>query len=286
MAHPGRGCVFVVSTPIGNLSDITFRAIETLKRADLILSESVTKTRNLLDHYSISTPVASYRESNAKQMIPKILEMLSGGKSVAIVAEAGTPGISDPGRRLVAKAHQAGYRVIPVPGPSSLTAAVSVAGIGDGRFLFEGFLPRRASQRRQRLLELSDQDVAIVFFEAPHRLIGSLNDMYEILGDRLCVVLREMTKIHEEIRSGRLSELLSYFSKTEPRGEFVIICEGKQADVSQITSTAVDEALELVWSGYKKRDAARIIARKHGLRARDVYQRMVAEENKRKGENK
>ncbi|MGQ9603599.1 MAG: 16S rRNA (cytidine(1402)-2'-O)-methyltransferase [bacterium] len=285
MAYRDCGCLFVVSTPIGNLDDITFRAIETLKRVDLVLSESVTKTRNLLRHYSIPTPVASYRDSNADEMIPKVIAMLSDGKSVAIVAEAGTPGISDPGRRLVAEAHRAGCRVTPIPGPSSLTAAVSVAGVDVGKFLFEGFLPRQSSKRRKRLLELASQNVPLIFFEAPHRLFESLNDMYEIFGDRLCVVAREMTKIHEEIISGRLSEMIQRFKECEPRGEFVVICEGSKGSASEITSQIADEAYALVLAGYKKRQAARLISEKYGVRVRDIYQHMLFAEGRRKNES-
>ncbi len=284
MAHPDRGCLFVVSTPIGNLDDITFRAIETLKKVSLILSESVTKTRNLLRRYAISTPLASYRESNADRMIPRVVEILANGKSVAIVAEAGTPGISDPGRRLVAEAYRAGSKVIPIPGPSSLTAAISISGLDMSRFIFDGFLPRQSGKRRRRLAELKDHGMPIVFFEAPHRLIESLNDMYEVFGDRFCVVAREMTKIHEEIIRGNLSEIINRFQEHEPRGEFVVICEGSEKSASEITSQIIDEAFALISAGYRKREAARLVSAKYGIKARDVYQNMLLAERRRRHE--
>ncbi|MGD8628260.1 MAG: 16S rRNA (cytidine(1402)-2'-O)-methyltransferase, partial [bacterium] len=191
--------MFVVATPIGNLEDITLRALEILKQVDLIASENVGKTRNLLKHFGIKTTVTSYREANSKRVIPRMMRMLGKGRSIALVSEAGTPGMSDPGRDLVREAMARGFSVIPIPGASAAIAAVSVSAMEKAQFVFEGFLPRRASKRRKRLEELSRTGLQLVLFEAPHRLVESLKDMLAVLGDRDCLVARELTKMHEQL---------------------------------------------------------------------------------------
>jgi len=218
--------LFVVATPIGNLKDITFRAIETLTKVDLIASENVRKTRNLLSHHGIKSTVISYREENSRRVIPRIIDALGKGRSVALVTEAGTPGISDPGRHLVEAAWRAGYTVVPVPGASAVVAALSVSGMDEPRYVFEGFLPRKNSKRRQRLRELADDVRQLVFFEAPHRLLKALGDMKDILGDRRCVVAREITKLHEDIEKASISSFIDKYTNRPPKGELVIVCEG------------------------------------------------------------
>lgn len=220
--------LFVVATPIGNLSDITFRAVETLTKADLIATENVRKTRNLLSHHGIKNNVISYREENSRRVIPRIIDALREGKSVALVAEAGTPGISDPGRQLVEAVWTAGYTVVPIPGASAVVAALSVSGMDEPRYVFEGFLPRKNSKRRRRLRELAGDVRQLVFFEAPHRLLKTLGDMKEILGDRRCVVAREITKLHEDIEKASVSYFIDRYTKKPPKGELVIICEGSE----------------------------------------------------------
>jgi 16S rRNA (cytidine1402-2'-O)-methyltransferase len=272
MPHLESNSLFVVATPIGNLEDITLRALSTLKRVDLILSEHVGKTRNLLRHYGIENRVRSYREENYSRMIPAALDCLASGGSVALVAEAGTPGISDPGRRLVRAARDSGFRVVPVPGASAVVSALSVSGAEEPRFVFEGFLPRRRSKRRRRLEELALQDRALVFFEAPHRLAECLTDMKEILGERECVIAREITKVHEEIEHGSISSLAEKFAGASPRGEFVIVVDGGVSEASPVSEARIlDEARVLLRKGMRKKQAARAIAEKHGLRSGDVY---------------
>jgi 16S rRNA (cytidine1402-2'-O)-methyltransferase len=274
--------LFVVATPIGNLQDITLRALEVLAEVDLVVSENVRKTRNLLDHFGITTRVASYREENARRMGRVIVATLSSGKNVALVAEAGTPGVSDPGRLLVGTVRSEGFKVIPVPGPSALAAALSVAGMDEQRFAFEGFLPRRGSKRRQRLGDLAEDPRAIVVFEAPHRLVECLSDMLEILGDRPMVVCRELTKVYEEIDSGPVSHFVARYRAAQPVGEFVIICGGApaagggQAAAGSVSfERALAEARELVAGGRRKTEAAKMIERKYRLRRGELYQALT-----------
>ncbi|MFH1311859.1 MAG: 16S rRNA (cytidine(1402)-2'-O)-methyltransferase [Candidatus Eisenbacteria bacterium] len=226
MAHQQDIVLFVVATPIGNLKDITFRALETLTKADLIASENVRKTRNLLSHHGIKSTVISYREENSRRVIPRIIDALGQGRSVALVTEAGTPGISDPGRQLVEAVWKAGYKIVPVPGASAVVAALSVSGMDEPRYVFEGFLPRKNSKRRRRLRDLADDVRQLVFFEAPHRLLKTLGDMKDILGDRRCVVAREMTKLHEDIEKASISSFIDKYTGRPPKGELVIVCEG------------------------------------------------------------
>jgi 16S rRNA (cytidine1402-2'-O)-methyltransferase len=277
MPHKKQASLFVVATPIGNLKDITHRAVEVLGGVSFIVSENVRKTRNLLDHFGIKTPVRSYRESNSSRAVPRIMRALKCGDSVALVAEAGTPGVSDPGRNLVSAAYREGIAVVPVPGPSAAVTAVSAAGMAESRFVFEGFLPRRKSKRLRRLSELAADDRLLVFFEAPHRLAACLADMAEVLGDRRCLVAREITKMHEELSRGSLRDLAAEYAGRKPRGEFVVVCEGaggggaqgpdRPADLDSVR----DEALELVGRGMKKSEAARTIAAKYGVERHKVY---------------
>jgi 16S rRNA (cytidine1402-2'-O)-methyltransferase len=228
-----RACLYVVATPIGNLADITRRALEVLAEVEVILSENVGKTRRLLSHYDIATRVMSYREENARRMDEVALGLLAGGKSVALVAEAGTPGVSDPGRQIVDAAWARGIKIVPIPGASAAIAAISVCGMRDARFVFEGFLPRRRSKRRQRLAELAGDQRQVVFFEAPHRIVECLEDIRDSLGDRTCLVAREITKLHEEIERLPVSRFIEKYSKAKPLGEFVIICEGRREAVTE-----------------------------------------------------
>lgn len=274
--------MFVVATPIGNLKDITLRALEVLAGVDAIVSENVRKTRNLLDHYDIKTRVMSYREENSERMGAIIVELLKSGKSVALVAEAGTPGVSDPGRKLVASVWREGLRVVPVPGASAAVAAISVSGMDEQRFVFEGFLPRRSSKRRQRLRDISGDCRQLVFFEAPHRLVECLGDIKAALGDRQCVLAREITKMYEDIERGSISSFMAKYSTKEPVGEFVIVCEGagevgagEEAPKDISFDQAVREALALARGGLKKTDAAKIVAKKYRLDGGEIYKSLV-----------
>jgi 16S rRNA (cytidine1402-2'-O)-methyltransferase len=286
-----RASLYVVATPIGNLADVTLRALEVLRSVDTVVSENVQKTRNLLRRYDITTRVLSYREENAERMGGVVLGMLERGKSVALVAEAGTPGVSDPGRQLVNAAWKRGFPVVPVPGASAAVAAISVAGMDEPRFVFEGFLPRRGGKRRQRLRELADDTRPLVLFEAPHRLVECLEDVKEVLGDRRCVVAREITKIHEEIARDRVSSFIARYTESRPIGEFVIVCEGSEgkgpacgeADLGNALEAAVAEARDLVAGGARPREAAKAVARRCGLKTRDIYAALVGKGNVGKG---
>ncbi len=222
---PGK--LFVVATPIGNMEDVTLRALRTLREADLIAAEDTRITRKLLDRYEIRVPLMSFFEHNEVRRAAQVLEHLKAGKNVALVSEAGTPAISDPGFVLVRDAIAAGIEVMSVPGPSAVAAAVSVSGLPTDSFLFEGFLSRRTGKRRRRLEELRDLDATLVFYESPHRLLGSLQDMLEVLGDRHAAVAHELTKFHEDVTRGALTEVLASWKVRAVKGEFTIVVEGK-----------------------------------------------------------
>jgi 16S rRNA (cytidine1402-2'-O)-methyltransferase len=228
--HPNTGILYLCPTPIGNLEDITLRALKTLKEADYIAAEDTRVTRKLLNHYEIKTPVLSYHEHNKNERGPKIISLLQEGKSVALVTDAGTPGISDPGEDLVRLAVEAGVRVVPLPGPAAAVCALVASGLSTERFAFEGFLPRKTKERKQRLLELADERRTMVLYEAPHRVIKTLNAMREALGNRRIAVAREMTKIHEEFFRGTIDQALERFEKDPPRGEMVLVVEGRGFD--------------------------------------------------------
>ncbi len=216
--------LYVVATPIGNLEDITLRALRVLREVDLIAAEDTRRTLRLLNHYNIKKPLISYHEHNKLARIPEILKILEE-KDVALVSDAGVPGVSDPGRELVAAALEAGFKVVPIPGPSAIPTALSVSGLPADQFLFLGYLPRKRSERRKLLSSVAEEERTLVAFEAPHRLRESLSDILEVLGDREIAVCRELTKLHEEIFRGKVSEALERFR--EPLGEFTLVLAGK-----------------------------------------------------------
>ncbi len=216
------GIVYIVSTPIGNLNDITFRAIEILKSVPLIAAEDTRKTKILLNHYKISTPLISYYEHNHFSRIDRIIAHLKDGKDIAVVTDAGTPGISDPAYKLIREAITLGAKVESIPGASAVLAALISSGLPTDRFIFEGFLPPKKG-RKKRLLALKQETATIIFFENPKRINRTLTDILEFIGNRPAVVSRELTKIYEEIIRGTVDELLAYFSKHKLRGECVIL---------------------------------------------------------------
>ena len=216
------GTLYIVATPIGNLKDFTYRAVETLQNVQLIAAEDTRHSRKLLQHYKIGTQTISYFEHNRFTRIPKIIETLHMGSDVAIITDAGTPGVSDPAYKLVRAAIKKGIRVEAIPGSSALLAALVSSGLPTDRFLFEGFIPSKKG-RKKRLESIQDDQATIVFFESPHRVVKTLNDIYEVLGDRPAVLARELTKLHEEIIRGTVSELLTYFTQKSPRGECVLM---------------------------------------------------------------
>ena len=217
------GKLFVVATPIGNLSDITLRAIETLKTSDLIAAEDTRQTKILLNRYEIKKPSTSYHKFNIKEKTRHIIGQLQAGKTISLVSDAGMPGISDPGEELIKEAIDNGIEVVPIPGASAVITALSVSGLPTKRFVFEGFLPHEGKNRRRILRKLIDEERTIVFYESPHRLIKSLNDMLAILGDRKICVAREMTKKFEEIFRGTIKEAIEHFSNKDILGEITIV---------------------------------------------------------------
>jgi 16S rRNA (cytidine1402-2'-O)-methyltransferase len=228
------GILYIVATPIGNLEDITFRAIRILKEVDLIAAEDTRHSRKLLSHYGISTRMTPYHDHNEQLKTAYLVEKLLEGESIALITDAGTPCIADPGYRIVQSAAAAGVRVVPVPGASALAAAVSAAGLPSDRFAFEGFLPSKQGKRLTRLAELKSESRLVIFYEAPHRLISVLADMHDILGNRQAVVARELTKIHEEFRNGTLNELADFYRQQPVKGEVVILVASAAEDQKQL----------------------------------------------------
>ena len=217
-----KGTLFIVSTPIGNLADITFRAVETLKMVSFIAAEDTRRTRKLLNHFDIKTKLISYYEHNRFARIPQILQHLESGKDVAVVTDAGTPGVSDPAYKLIRSVIQVDVKVEPIPGASAFLTALVASGLPTDRFLFVGFLPPKKG-RRKKLSDLASHEATLILYENPKRVVKTLSDIATFLGDRPAVVCRELTKVHEEIIRGTISELLSYFSQESPRGECVIM---------------------------------------------------------------
>lgn len=220
------GTLYVVATPIGNLEDISARALRVLGEVDLIAAEDTRTTRKLLTRHDLHVRLVSLFDANAQRRIPQLLAELGEGKSIALVSEAGTPLISDPGAQLVKVVADSGHTVTPIPGPTAIAALLSVAGLPADKFTFLGFLPRRAGQRRRMIEAISEQEWPTVLYESPHRIIATLEALLEVLGDRETVIGREMTKLHEEIFRGTLSEAIEHFEK--PRGEFTIVVAGAE----------------------------------------------------------
>ena len=267
------GTLYIVATPIGNLEDITLRALRILREVRLIAAEDTRTARKLLTRYDIHTPTTSYFTHNQVLKTPYILEQLAAG-DVALISEAGTPGVSDPGAELVRAVIAAGYPVVAIPGPSAVPTAMAVSGLPADRFVFLGFLPRRSRERRALLAQVAALPWAVVFFEAPHRVVESLEDVEAVLGDRPAVAARELTKMHEQVQRGTLSELRAALVAGDTRGEFTFVVAGAQAPERPAWSReAVAEVLrERLREGIPARQAAREVARAAGWKVRDVYQ--------------
>jgi 16S rRNA (cytidine1402-2'-O)-methyltransferase len=267
----GEAVLFIVATPIGNLADMTQRAVETLRSADLVLAEDTRKTRVLLDHFGIKARMVAAHAHNEAKTIPLVLEELGRGASVAIVTDAGTPLISDPGSRLVRSVRGAGYRVSPIPGPSALTAALSAAGLDTTRFTFFGFLARSGRERQEALDEISALSHTVVLYESPLRVADTLGDVATSgPADRHCVVARELTKVFEEFRDGTVGELAAYYAESPPRGEVVILLAGVDPkpfseEELRIRVKALREA------GVSARDAAAQVSSETGVPRNAVY---------------
>jgi 16S rRNA (cytidine1402-2'-O)-methyltransferase len=224
---PGMGILYVVSTPIGNLDDITLRALKILRHVDLIAAEDTRRTRKLLSRFDIHTPLVSYFEHNELKKLDKLLSHMKRGKEIALVSDAGTPGISDPGYRLIQQAIERGIPVIPIPGPSAVITALSISGLPTDSFYFVGFLPKKGGKRRKLLDKLGDLDGTSILYESPHRLMRTLEELLEVCGDRQVVVTRELTKAFEEAIRGRISEVINTLKGRRIRGELTIVLAGK-----------------------------------------------------------
>lgn len=266
--------LYVVSTPIGNLGDITLRALEVLRGVDFVLAEDTRQTRVLLDRYEITTPMLPLHAHNEARTIPRVLERLGSGEAGALVSDAGTPVLSDPGERLVRAVWTGGFRVAPVPGPSALLAALAAAGVDAARFTFFGFLPRSGRERQAALHELSEARWTGVLYEAPGRVSRTLSELDAAgLGDREIVVARELTKRFEEFRRGTAAELAAYYAASPPRGEVVVILQGRTE--VPVDETAIEEqAAELRARGVPAREIATLLVREHGV-ARNLAYRLA-----------
>jgi len=276
------GTLYLVATPIGNLADITHRAIQVLKDVDLIACEDTRHTQKLLNHYGINTKTISYHEHNEQQREAQLIELLNHGNNIAVVSDAGTPSISDPGFRLVRTAIEKEVPVVPVPGPSALISALVAAGLPTDEFFFAGFLPSKSNARRARLSELQSTPGTLIFYEAPHRLPATLKDAYEILGEREAVVARELTKMHEEIRRGRLSELAAHYSSEENiRGEIVVLIDRNIiSDAKNKVASVAALVDQFEQDGLDHRAALKRAARELGLSRAEAYRRLLAERPK------
>jgi len=269
------GGLHVVATPIGNLGDITLRALEALAGADLIACEDTRVTRKLLDRYAIATPLTPYHDHNAAKARPMLLRRLAEGAAIALVSDAGTPLVSDPGFKLIRAVHEAGYAVTTLPGPSAVLAALTVAGLPTDQFLFVGFLPPKQAARRTRIAALARVPATLVLFETAPRLAAMLADLAAGLGSREAVVCRELTKLHEEVRRGDLATLAQDYAAGETRGEIVIVVAPPQAE-ERPSATDTDMLLRAALARTSLKDAVGEVADATGLPRRELYQRALA----------
>jgi 16S rRNA (cytidine1402-2'-O)-methyltransferase len=228
MKSNGKGILFLVSTPIGNMKDMTRRAIEVLEKSDIIACEDTRRTKKLLKEYSVNRPLESYHDHNKEKKTPFILDLLEKGNSVALVSDSGTPCISDPGYYLVKKTIEKGYQLLSIPGPSSVISALILSGLPPDRFVFEGFLPKKKGKRLKRIRDLKGEERTIVLFASPYRLLTLLNELREELGERKISISRELTKTFEETIRGTITDVLTHFEKQKPKGEFVIVLSGNR----------------------------------------------------------
>jgi 16S rRNA (cytidine1402-2'-O)-methyltransferase len=279
-AVKAAGCLYLVGTPIGNLEDITLRGLRILQEVDQIACEDTRHTSKLLDHYRIERPLISYHEHNEMTRAPELVVALEQGAKIALVSDAGMPLVSDPGHRLVAMCLRHHIPVVPIPGPSALLAALSASGLPNEEFLFVGFLPSRSGERRRALERLRIEDRTIIFYEAPHRVAECVADAREILGDRPACLAREVTKLHEEFRRGKLSELMASLEERPARGEITLLVGPEDAaearanvDSSQSLSERVDELIRQ--AKLDRKDALKLAAKERGLTRRAAYGQLL-----------
>lgn len=269
------GRLYLVGTPIGNLGDVTERALETLRNVELVAAEDTRRTGRFLQHFGIERRLTSLFEGNERERTAELVARLRDGTDVALVTDAGMPAISDPGFRLVRACVEEGIEVRVVPGPSAVTAALVVSGLPVDRFVFEGFLPRKAGERRERLRTMADDPRTVVLFESPLRLATLLGEVLDELGDRRIAVARELTKLHEEVVRGRVTEVASHLGDSELRGEVVVVIEGRTERDDVGLPELVEEARGLVREGMRKREAAVTVARRRDASANAIYEELV-----------
>ena len=270
--------LYIVATPIGNFGDITERAITVLREVDLILAEDTRRTKPLLQRYAIGRPkLISFHEHNEEKVSEKIIDRLLAGEKVALVSDAGTPLVSDPGFSLVSAAHDAGIKVVPLPGPSALITALSAGGLPTDQFFFAGFLPAKSTQRQKALEGLYGQVGTLVFYESSHRIVNSLSDCLDVLGDRRAALARELTKMYETIRQSSLKELHAFVSedKNQQKGEFVLLIEGAEKQKNDPDQQQVDHLLIIMMEELPLKQSAQLVAKILGLKKNSVYQRAL-----------
>lgn len=274
MTEPQPGTLYVVGTPIGNLEDMTFRAVRILQTVDLIAAEDTRHTGKLLQHFQIKTPQLSYHDHNRNSRTSELLGQLTQGKAIALVTDAGMPGISDPGYELVKACIEAGIQVVPIPGPSAAITALSAAGLPTEKFVFEGFLPAKGQERRNRLEVLQSEVRTIILYEAPHRVRQTLQDLAEVLGtERQLVLARELTKLHEEFWRGNIGEAIAHHTQREPQGEYTLVVAGIPPAQPELSAAELKiELQEIMAQGISRSQASRQLAKVTSVSRRKLYQ--------------
>ena len=282
MSDKRAGTLYLCATPIGNLSDISERVLETLRSVDIIAAEDTRNSIKLLNHFDIKKPLTSYHEYNRFDKANELIEKMRQGVDVAVITDAGTPAISDPGQVLADMCHKAGIPVTALPGPCALITALAMSGIDSRRFVFEGFLPPDKKERRQILERLADETRTVILYEAPHHLLATLEQLLEYLGDREMAVCRELTKKFEEVRRMRLGEAVGFYKANEPRGEFVLVIEGRSGEElmkekeDKFRSMDLEEHMAMYESqGIDHKEAMKMVAADRGVSKRDIYSMLL-----------
>lgn len=276
------GILFLCATPIGNLGDMTPRVIETLQNADIIAAEDTRNTIKLLNHFGINTPMTSYHEFNKVEKAHTLIAKLKEGQNIALVTDAGTPAISDPGEVLVQMCQQEGITVTSLPGPAALIVALTLSGLSTRRFCFEGFLPPDKKDRKEILEDLLDESRTIILYEAPHRLKSTLNELYKTLGNRKITLCRELTKKFESIMPTSLEDAISYYSENDPRGEYVLVIEGKSFKTQEeerhqsFSEMSIEDHMKIYeQKGIDRKEAMKLVAKDRGVSKRDIYNALL-----------
>lgn len=273
-----KGTLYIVSTPIGNLEDISMRALRVLGEADVIAAEDTRHTRKLLGHYGISKKIISYWGEREKAKAEEVMEMLGDGLSVALVSDSGTPGISDPGAVLIRRAVEEGVQLVSVPGPSALVAALSLSGLPTEEFTFVGFLSAKKNSRLKRLRELAFEPRTLVIYESPHRLAETLIDIEEVFPERRTALVKELTKMHEEVLRGTPTEIIDGLEEKTIAGEYVIVLGGKEKGPGGSFEEALEEVKNLIKKGKGRKEAVKIVAGQYGLKSKELYEKSLVDE--------